>query len=406
MSFHVASEVGSLRQVIVHRPSLEVKRLTPRNKDDLLFDDILWMESAQREHDSFTAAMRDGGAEVLYFHELLAQTLEIPDAQEYLLSRIFDERVFGPDGVQALLDYAKSLESAALTELLTGGITRRELLDHVPEPNSMDIKFMDIDDFVLNPLPNLLFTRDTSCWIYDGVAINSMTKPARQRETLSYEAIYRWHPLFADADYKMWGNGTTEGRSTVEGGDVLVIGNGTVLIGLSERTVAMGAERLARRLFAAGSAQQVIAVQMPHERAQMHLDTVMTMLDEESFVRYGAFGERTSWTLRPDSDGGIHIERHAPSQFDSVIARALGLDAIRVLTPPYDSLTAEQEQWNDACNVLALSPGRVFSYDRNVETIRFLEKNGIEVISVPGNELGRGRGGPRCMSCPTKREAL
>jgi arginine deiminase len=404
VSYRLASETGALKQVLLHRPGRELTRLTPRNKDDLLFDDLLWLDRAQAEHDAFAEVLRSRGAEVLYFQELLTETLRVREARDYVLCRVIDERIFGPEGVEALRGYTDALPVDGLAEFLVAGMTKRELLDLMPEPNSMDTKFMGLDDFVLNPLPNHLFTRDTTCWVYDGVAINSMSKPARQRETISYEAIYRWHPAFADAGFHLWGNGIAEGRSTVEGGDVLVIGNGAVLVGLSERTAAMGAERLARRLFKAGSATTVVCVQMPKERALMHLDTVMTMVDEESFVRYPLFGDRPTWVLTPGQGESIAIDAHGSEDFTAVIARALGLPAIRLLTPPYDGIAAEREQWNDGCNVLAIAPGVVVGYDRNVRTSDFLRANGVEVLDVPGSELGRGRGGPRCMSCPTLRE--
>lgn len=407
MPYRMGSETGPLKQVILHRPGRELERLTPRNKDDLLFDDLLWLDRAQAEHDAFAETLRSRGAEVLYFEELLTETVRIPEAHEYVLSRVIDERIFGPEGVADLRTYTDALSAEQLAEFLIAGMTKRELLALRPEPNSMDTKFMGLDDFVLNPLPNHLFTRDTSCWVYDGVAINSMSKPARQRETISFEAIYRWHPAFADAGFNLWGHGMIEGRSTIEGGDVLVIGNGAVLIGLSERTAAMGAERMARRLFKAGSAKMVVCVQMPKERALMHLDTVMTMLDPESFVRYPLFGDRPTWVLTPGAgEGELCIQAHGPEDFSAVIAKALGLPAIRILTPPYDGIAAEREQWNDGCNVLAIAPGVVVGYDRNVATSNFLRANGIEVLDVPGSELGRGRGGPRCMSCPTQRDDL
>lgn len=415
---HVGSEVGPLQEVIVHRPGAEMSRLTPANMDQLLFDDLLWLEQAQQEHDEFVTTLETHGAQVLHLSDLLAETMALPQAREQLLGRVLGEHHYGPQGAEALRRHAETLSAAGIAELLVAGLTKRELLEHTSEPVSMDIMGRELDDFVLEPLPNHLFTRDTSCWVYDGVQVNAMAMPARRREALNYEAIYRWHPRFAGA--RRWGGVWPDGpdqldpglspdeRGALEGGDVLVVGNGTVLVGLSERTVAMGAERLARRLFAAGSARCVVAVQMPRERAQMHLDTVMTMLDERSFIRYAGFGDRTTWVMRPREEpavvgGAISIERHEPADFTRVLADALGLDGVRVLTPPHDPLLAQREQWNDACNVLALAPGVVVGYQRNVLTRRFLEQSGISVIDVPGDELGRGRGGPRCMSCPTRR---
>ena len=406
MEFSVDSEIGKLRQVILHRPGNEMLRLTPQNKDHLLFDDVLWLERAQEEHDQFAQVLTGRDVEVLYLSDLLAQTLEIPEARDYVLDRVVNENTNGPSATEPLRALTDGLSGAELAEVLIAGITKAELLERAPCPDSLVLASMGDDDLLLPPLPNHLFTRDTSCWIYNGVSINSMMMPARKRETINYEAIYRWHPRFAGSGFPVWSEGTQAGPATVEGGDVQIIGNGAVLVGVSERTTSQGIERLASRLFAGGKVNQIVAVEMNRTRAQMHLDTVMTMVDVGTFTIYGGLGKLSTLTLRPDGDKQISVTRNAPEDMYRIIAQALGVGELNVLITPQDSMAAAREQWDDGSNSLAIAPGVIVTYERNVNTNEYLTSHGIEVLTIPGSEVGRGRGGPHCMSCPTLRDPL
>ncbi|ELY4664147.1 arginine deiminase [Cronobacter muytjensii] len=402
---YVGSEIGQLRSVMLHRPNLSLKRLTPSNCQELLFDDVLSVERAGEEHDIFARTLRDQGVEVLLLTDLLTRTLDIPEAKAWLLETQVSEYRLGPSFASDVRGWLADLPHRELARRLSGGLTFSEIPASI---HNMVVDTHGAHDFIMEPLPNHLFTRDTSCWIYNGVSINPMAKQARQRETNNLRAIYRWHPAFADGEFiKYFGDQNINyDHATLEGGDVLVIGRGAVLIGMSERTTPQGVEFLASALFNHQQATRVIAVELPKHRSCMHLDTVMTHINVDTFSVYPEVvrPDVKCWTLTPDGRGGL--ARREEKSLVHALEQALGVDRITLITTGGDAFEAEREQWNDANNVLTVRPGVVIGYERNIWTNEKYDKAGITVLPIPGDELGRGRGGARCMSCPLERDGI
>src|SRR5436190_238457 len=398
------SEVGKLHTVMVHRPDLAHERLSPTNCHQLLFDDVIWVRRARQEFDAFVDVMRERGVEVLLLHEMLAQTLEDQEARDWLLSRRVRPEEVTLMFADPIREWLNETPAETLATQLTGGVTVQELPDEI---KSIIGRSLQPTDFVLPPLPNQLFTRDPSAWLYGGVTLNPMFWPARQLETLNVEAIYRFHPRFRDADFQIWFGGADHdwGLARLEGGDIMPVGDGVVLVGMGERSTARAVSILARNMFAAGAARLVIGGQMPRERAAMHLDTVFTFCDRNVATLYEPVVSQILPILfRPGGPAGVQAEVSDRSFLDEV-KEALGIDELKLVTTGGDEFEAERNQWDDGNNVVALEPGVIIAYERNEATNAKLAKAGIEVLAIAGQELGRGRGGGHCMTCPISRDS-
>ncbi len=400
----VHSETGPLKRVMLHKPGKEIDRLTIENMDELLFDDLLWLEQARKEHDKFADILRSEGAEVLYFNESLAKVLENPTAREELLKDVFKFENVDCCLSEKLLPPLMKWPALKLADHLIEGFTKAEIKKLCDTGASLVAAVENGSDFMIHPIPNLYFQRDPAMSVANGIILGQMTFPARRIEPLYWRYIIKNHPSFKDTPILYGENPDETWPHQIEGGDFLVLTDKALAIGISQRTAPATIEKIGFVLAKKTPIRRIFAFEIPKERYCMHLDTVFTMVDKDAFVIYPPILKTLKvWELNFGDDGKLlSIERL--KDWEAAISKELGVPNIRLIK--MEAATKEEtarEQWHDGVNTFAVKPGVVVTYNRNVNATKKLEENGIRVIQLEGPELGRGRGGPRCMSMPLSR---
>ncbi|MCT4612307.1 MAG: arginine deiminase [Clostridia bacterium] len=401
---NVTSEIGRLKTVLLHRPGKEVENLTPDLMERLLFDDIPYLKIAREEHDAFAKALSDNGVEVLYLEDLTAEAIADPTVRaEFIEEFLFEGDLKCAEVKRHIEELFATLDNKDLVDKMMAGIRKTEIAGY--ESKSLAELANDDYPFVLDPMPNLYFTRDPFATIGNGITLNHMRTVTRRRETIFAKYIFNYHPRFKGQDVPKWLD--RNDNTCIEGGDELILAKDLVAVGISQRTDAESVEKLARSLFEANTNfETVLAFKIPASRAFMHLDTVFTMVDYDKFtIHPGIEGPLTVFSITKNGDD-IVIKREE-DVLENILAKYLKLDKVTLIRcAGGDVIDSAREQWNDGSNTLAIAPGKVVVYSRNYVTNEILKEHGIETIIIPSSELSRGRGGPRCMSMPLVREDL
>lgn len=398
------SEIGKLNKVLLHRPGLELEALTPATMERLLFDDIPYLKVAQEEHDRFAEILRENDVEVVYYVEETAKALSTPELQKNLISDFLDiSRITSQEMRENLTDYLMTFKPEDMVAKLIAGIKKNEV--HTDEVRTLMDLIHDDYPYISDPMPNLYFTRDPGACVGDGINIHNMHTQERGRESLLLKYMYMYNRDFATEENKQWYD--ISGDYSIEGGDVLVLAPDTVAIGFSQRTTIAGIECFAKNLLSNSKFKKVLVFDIPKSRAFMHLDTVFTMVDYDKFTIHPEIeGPLGVYDIRLAADGKLKFNA-MKDELQNILAQELKLPAVELIRcGGGELLAAQREQWNDGSNTLCIAPGTVVTYERNYVSNELLDRKGIKVLTMPSAELSRGRGGPRCMSCPVNREKI